>query len=272
MKEQSEDIALPTVIEAQPADLVAYASKAAVATRAIVEQTAQQIGPKRYIRVEGWQALALAHGCVTSSRYVQRVEGGVTAIGEVRRRDTGAVVAEAEGFVGDDEPTWSKRPEFARRAMAQTRAISRACRAAFAHVVVMMAAGLETTPAEEMESIETSLQPKVIPPAKQKTISLPPVDSEYTIGVLEKLSIKEGTKKDGSVFVRYGALILGEWYGTFDSGLGQQLAELEGQHVRLGWKREGKFRTATSVQPYSEAADEDEAGTLPPELEDERLL
>src|SRR3546814_8677098 len=36
--------------------------------------------------------------------------------------------------------------------MAQTRAISRACRSAFAHVVVMMKAGLETTPAEEIPS------------------------------------------------------------------------------------------------------------------------
>lgn len=34
--------------------------------------------------------------------------------------------------------------------MAQTRAMSRACRSAFAHVVVMMNAGLATTPAEEV--------------------------------------------------------------------------------------------------------------------------
>lgn len=78
----------------------------------------------------------------------------------------GAVIAEAEGFVGEDEPTWfggtvtsygktkvlPKRPDYAIRAMAQTRAISRACRSAFAHVVVMMNAGLSTTPAEEVPS------------------------------------------------------------------------------------------------------------------------
>jgi hypothetical protein len=34
--------------------------------------------------------------------------------------------------------------------MAQTRAMSRAARSVFAHVVVLMDAGLETTPAEEM--------------------------------------------------------------------------------------------------------------------------
>ena len=49
---------------------------------------------------------------------------------------------------------WEKRPLYARRAMAQTRAISRACRSAFAHVVVAMNAGFgtnhSTTPAEEV--------------------------------------------------------------------------------------------------------------------------
>jgi len=41
--------------------------------------------------------------------------------------------------------------------MAQTRSISRACRSAFAHVVVMMQAGLETTPAEEVQGDEPSV-------------------------------------------------------------------------------------------------------------------
>lgn len=72
----------------------------------------------------------------------------------------GQVIATGEGFVGEDEPTWyggqsrgktlPKRPDYAIRAMAQTRAISRACRSAFAHVVVMIDAGLSTTPAEEV--------------------------------------------------------------------------------------------------------------------------
>jgi hypothetical protein len=54
--------------------------------------------------------------------------------------------------VGFSEKTWGNREEYAQRAMAQTRAISRACRSAFAFVVTMMDAGLETTPAEEVPS------------------------------------------------------------------------------------------------------------------------
>jgi len=116
----------------------------------IVTRTAQNIQGRKYVRVEGWQSVANAFGCVASAKDVERTETGYRAIGQVRRMDTGAVICEAEGFVGDDERTWSKRDEYAKRAMAQTRAISRACRSAFAFVVTMMDAGLETTPAEEV--------------------------------------------------------------------------------------------------------------------------
>lgn len=142
--------------------------------RAIVLQTAMEIQKRKYVKVEGWQAIAIAHGCAASAREVERIDGGVRAIGEVRRMSDGTLIAQAEGFVGEDEPTWfggmtrkwkwgekrgekvwydeemPKRPDYAIRAMAQTRAVSRACRSAFAHVVVMIDANLSTTPAEEV--------------------------------------------------------------------------------------------------------------------------
>jgi hypothetical protein len=110
----------------------------------------------------------VAHGCAASACNVERVEGGFKATGQIRRMDTGQVIAEAEGFVGEDEAVWfggtvtdkwgktkthPKRPDFAIRAMAQTRAISRACRSAFAHVVVQIDKNLGTTPAEEMQGV-----------------------------------------------------------------------------------------------------------------------
>jgi len=118
----------------------------------IVKATATKIQGKSYVGVEGWQAIAVAHGCVASSRDVEMVEGGIRAIGEIRRMTDGNVIATAEGFLGDDEQMWQKRPMFARRAMAQTRAISRACRSAFAHVVILIDRDLGTTPAEEMQA------------------------------------------------------------------------------------------------------------------------
>jgi hypothetical protein len=87
---------------------------------------------------------------VASARDVERLEDGYRCIGEVKRMDNGQVISSAEGFLGDDEKMWFERPTYAKRAMVQTRAISRACRSAFAHIVVLIDSKLSTTPAEEI--------------------------------------------------------------------------------------------------------------------------
>ena len=156
--------ALVSVNQSTNAEVYRASTDAADLCREIVMRTAQNIQGRKYVKVEGWQAIAVAHGCTASARSVERVDGGVRAVGEIRRMSDGSVIAEAEGFVGEDEPTWyggeviaygkkktlPKRADYAIRAMAQTRAISRACRSAFAHVVVMIDGGLSTTPAEEV--------------------------------------------------------------------------------------------------------------------------
>lgn len=153
-----------------PAELVRLATDVAGLCRDIVTKTAVNIQDRQYVRVEGWMAIATAHGCSAGATDVKQDENGTSAIGEIRRISDGTLICRAEGFVGKDEATWyggpdkawdkinkcyketirEKRPDYAIRAMAQTRAISRACRSAFAHVVVMMDAGLSTTPAEEV--------------------------------------------------------------------------------------------------------------------------
>ena len=144
------------VVDNQPKVAVQWrqATDVAGAVRDFALKRVCTIQGKRYPPVEVWQAVANAFGYVGSAHSVEKVSGGIRAIGEVRRISDGAVVATGEGFVGDDEPTWSKRPEFARRAMAQTRAISRACRSAFAFVLPLIDANLQTTPAEEMDFID----------------------------------------------------------------------------------------------------------------------
>jgi len=141
--------------------LTRRASDVAGLCKEIVLKTACNIQGRKYVKVEGWQSIATAHGCVAGCSSVEKVDGGVRAIGELRRMSDNSLLATAEGFVGQDEPTWyggqtgsgktlPKRADYAIRAMAQTRAISRVCRSAFAHVVVLMDAGLSTTPAEEV--------------------------------------------------------------------------------------------------------------------------
>lgn len=143
--------------------LMRRATDVAGVCREIVSKTAQAIQGRKYVRLEGWQSIAVAYGCVASSRDVEAVPGGIRAIGEVRRMSDGALVAQAEGFVGDDEKAWASRPLYARRAMAQTRAISRACRSAFAFVVTLIDGDLQTTPFEEVEGLGLG-EPKALPP------------------------------------------------------------------------------------------------------------
>lgn len=148
--------------------------------REIVKQTAKPIQGRRYVSVEGWQAIAIAHGCTASADNVERVDdegmSGFKCIGIVRRMSDGAEISRAEGFLGDDEQMWAKRPVYARRAMVQTRAISRACRSAFAHVVVMIDAGLSTTPAEEVphDGFDDAA-PMLERPANETVIDMEPV-------------------------------------------------------------------------------------------------
>ena len=150
-----------------PAQLMQISQDVAAVCGDIVRKTAILIKGRQYIRVEGWQALATAHGCIAGSRAVEKTETGFRAIGELRRISDGVLLAIAEGFVGVDElvwfggmdqsgKVWPARHEYAIRAMASTRAISHVCRSAFAHVVVLIDAELSTTPAEEMDQNDMS--------------------------------------------------------------------------------------------------------------------
>jgi hypothetical protein len=190
--------------------------------REIVNQTAKNIGGRRYVQVEGWQSIATAYGCVASSRDVERIEGGYRAIGEVKRMDNGQVISQAEGFVGDDEATWGKRPVYARRAMAQTRGISRACRSAFAHVVVLIDKSLSTTPAEEVPEGGFEPTPKTFTvrevsatevtqaPRRDEVIVRKPTkihSAEVTIERMEQPEEKKSAKSGGwrDVAMRFGS-------------------------------------------------------------------
>ncbi len=233
----------------------------------IVTSTAIEIQHRKYVKVEGWQAIAVAHGCVASARDVERIQGGVRAIGEVRRGKDGMALATAEGFVGDDETMWGNRPEYAKRAMAQTRAISRACRSAFAHVVVMMNAGLETTPAEEVpeggfekptqEKVVTKPQPKA-EPAKPRTEATD--DSQTIETVLGEVLTKSGENRNGPWTRYYSKCADGEYYSTFDHTIGMDMTNLSGQEVVLGFTIEqtarGEIRTVRKIRAVEETAEE----------------
>ena len=159
-----------TIQENNPIANIKKSTDVAGACKEIVSRTSIKIQNRKYVPVEGWMAIATAHGCNLSATDVKQVDGGISARGLVRRISDGIILGEAEGFVGDDEKTWANRPLFARRAMAQTRAMSRAARSVFAHVVVLMDAGLETTPAEEMGH---EIEVKSVPTPQREKIPTP---------------------------------------------------------------------------------------------------
>jgi len=145
-KEEPEATQALTIVNS-PTELMHRAKNVADVCREVVEKLAIRIKGKKYLPVEAWQTIAAAYGFAAGARDVVRAPTGWSAVGELRRISDGLVIATAEGFVGDDEK-WGA--EYACRAKAQTRAISRVCRSAFAFVVVLISKDLATTPAEEM--------------------------------------------------------------------------------------------------------------------------
>ncbi len=178
---------LPVAVSPEEISGYSLSQKAAEQCREIVESTAKIIEGRKYVQVEGWQAIAIAHQCVASARDVEAVYyadgslSGYRAVGEVKRMADGVAIATGEGFVGVDEVVWfggkrgnktySARPIYAVRAMAQTRGISRACRSAFAHVVVIINRELSTTPAEEMETLNIETMPSMMEDARAMSLA-----------------------------------------------------------------------------------------------------
>ncbi len=163
---------------ANPSDLSRRAEQVVKLCRKIVKETAVLIQGRLYPPVSSLQAVANAFGCVASSRDVTKVYDetderfiGYKAVGEIRRLSDGVILATGEGFVGVDEPRWfggkamvwdeDKRrkvekmfdpaPDYSVRSMVQTRAIGRACKAAFAFIIVMIDKNIAPVAAEDME-------------------------------------------------------------------------------------------------------------------------
>lgn len=131
---------------------------------------ATNIQGKQYVTAEGWGVLGTL--CGVLAREVSTTEpepGNFIAVVELCRMADGQVISRASAECGK-EPPWNKRPNFARRSMAQTRAAAKAHRLAFSWVMGL--AGYASTPAEEMEAAvhqePAPTRPTPPPPASPK--------------------------------------------------------------------------------------------------------
>ncbi len=118
-----------------------------------------------YVRVEGWTTLGAIVGVLPREVSVVRHDDGTwEAVVELVRTDDGQVMGRASHIVAGDESPWNKRPAYAARSMAVTRATGRAYRLAYSWIMTL--AGYEPTPAEEMEGLHPQQPSKVsaVPP------------------------------------------------------------------------------------------------------------
>ena len=149
-----EQVQLGTIAAKGPQDVVAQATSIATTLAAVIDKRRlySTIQRKRYVRVEGWTTLGAMLGVLPREvDVVQDGEGGYTATVELIRATDGQVIGRGSAAVGMDEPTWAKRPGYARRSMAVTRATGKAFRLGFSWIMTL--AGYEVTPAEEMPQI-----------------------------------------------------------------------------------------------------------------------
>ncbi len=236
-----------------PGELMRTATDVAGLCKEFVVKTAISIKGRKFVKVEGWQSIAAAHGCIPEIESVQQAEiegiDGILAHAVLRRMSDGKKFGRATAFVGKDENTakdggWAARDEYARIAMAQTRAISRACRNAFAYVVVMMDAGLETTPLEEVPPGGFSDEPKSNYQRAQEgrqfagastTMPTPPPGSKRAQQASERA---EGTQEIKGLLSKYSfangyynAVLNGVYVWTKEAGLGGYMLACDKQEV-----------------------------------------
>jgi len=114
------------------------------------------IGGKKHLDYEAWLTVAASYGARPSIEWTREIrnEDGVI-IGTLARAclidmATSTKFSFVEHQCTREESSWDARDGYAILSMAETRAASKACRMAFAWVVVLAGEGYATTPSEEM--------------------------------------------------------------------------------------------------------------------------
>jgi hypothetical protein len=161
------EVRLGSLSVSSPNDVIKRASSIATDLANIVEKRKlyTPISGKKYVRVEGWETLGAMLGVIpreVEGKTLRYEDGTYEATVELIRVGDGAIIGRGSAICGMDEPTWSRRLEYARRSMAITRATGKAYRLAFSWIMTL--AGYEGTPAEEMpETVEAQIKERENP-------------------------------------------------------------------------------------------------------------
>jgi hypothetical protein len=146
-----------------PTQIVQKATAIANALVPIIKQRklAVKIGQSEHVRVEAWTACgAMLNLFASVEKPVQYIQDGDdwgyaarVVIHDPDGREYGS--AEAECWASEDN--WKTKDRFELKSMAQTRAVSKAFRMPLSWIIVL--AGYEATPAEEMTSVARRAAP-----------------------------------------------------------------------------------------------------------------
>ena len=115
-------------------------------------------------------------------------------------------------------------------------------------------------PQREPVKMPTAAAPKAEPPAaKPQPAATAPAEGELVaIGPLEAVSVKESKPDAAKPWKKWGCKVNGEWYGTFDSEIGEFAETLKGERVRAVYTTDAKgYHNLSEIG----AAMEDEGNT-----------
>lgn len=157
-------------------ELVERASEIATVLSKIIEQKKlfDNVQGKKHVRVEGWTTLLAMMGIVPVEKSSVRMPDGAyeSYVDLLRTRD-GQIVGGASSFCGMDE-IWGERKEYARKSMATTRATGKAARLGYSWIMVL--AGYQPTPLEEMPEQQQGSQAAANAVAQRKVAAAKPVN------------------------------------------------------------------------------------------------
>jgi hypothetical protein len=131
--------------------------------------------------------------------------------------------------------------------MAKKRALVDAC------LTVTAASDIFTQDIEDMPEVipgaAKTQDAKTKPPITQPK-SKPPDAAPLTVrGVIEDVKIHSGTTKAGKDYTKYGVIIKGTTYGTFDTVIGESAQSCQGSEVVVSYTSDGKFSTIVELVP-----------------------
>jgi hypothetical protein len=197
------------------------------------------ISGRKYVRVEGWVPLARMNGVIP--REVENVgheDGRYVARVQLVRVADGMVLTEASSECGGpEEEMWQKRPPYARRSMAATRATGKACRLAYSWIMAL--GGYEPTPAEEMPTNGDVID--LPPPAEKKQSTressyAPKGPDQFWLfkkAGVKKVGVIPGEKLTPDILSQLG---MREWKGAYYADAADELIE---QIVEFGGVERG---------------------------------